>query len=126
MIQRQSSLIIIDNSGAKVVKCISILGGLKKKNAYLGDIVVVSVKQIRTKNKSKLKVGKGDVLRAVIVKTKNKKIKKDGSMLKFNKNSGILLNKQNKPIATRILSSIPKEFRYHKFMKVSSLSSAIL
>ena len=76
MIQRQSSLIIIDNSGAKVVKCISILGGFKKKNAYLGDIVVVSVKQIRTKNKSKLKVGKGDVLRAVIVKTKNKKIKK--------------------------------------------------
>jgi len=126
MIQRQSSLMIMDNSGAKSVQCISILGGFKKKIAYIGDIIVVSVKHLRVRNKSKVKVKKGEVLRAVIVKTKYRKKKKDGTTLQFNTNSGVLLNKQNKPIATRILNSIPKEFRHHKFMKITTLSSAIL
>ncbi len=126
MIQRQSSLMIMDNSGAKSVQCISILGGFKKKIAYIVDIIVVSVKHIRVRNKSKVKVKKGEVLRAVIVKTKYRKKKKDGTTLQFNTNSGVLLNKQNKPIATRILNSIPKEFRHHKFMKITTLSSAIL
>jgi len=126
MIQRQSLLTILDNSGAKSVQCISILGGFKKKIAYIGDIIVVSVKHLRVKNKSKIKVKKGEVLKAVIVKTKYGKKNKDGTTLKFSTNSGVLLNKQQKPIATRVLSSIPKEFRHHKFMKITSLSSAIL
>ena len=126
MIQRQTYLMIMDNSGAKTVQCISILGGFKKKIARIGDIIVVSVKSLRVKNKSKVKIKKGEVFRALVVKTKNVKKKKDGTTLKFTVNSGVLLNKQNKPVATRILNSIPKEFRYHKFMKITSLASAIL
>ena len=126
MIQRQTYLMIMDNSGAKTVQCISILGGFKKKIARIGDIIVVSVKSLRVKNKSKVKIKKGEVFRALVVKTKNVKKKRDGTTLKFTVNSGVLLNKQNKPVATRILNSIPKEFRYHKFMKITSLASAIL
>jgi len=83
MIQRQSSLMIMDNSGAKSVQCISILGGFKKKIAYIGDIIVVSVKHLRVRNKSKVKVKKGEVLRAVIVKTKYRKKKKKGTTKQF-------------------------------------------
>ena len=79
MIQRQSLLTILDNSGAKSVQCISILGGFKKKIAYIGDIIVVSVKHLRVKNKSKIKVKKGEVLKAVIVKTKYGKLKMENS-----------------------------------------------
>ena len=126
MIQRQTYLMIMDNSGAKTVQCIFILGGFKKKIARIGDIIVVSVKSLRVKNKSKVKIKKGEVFRALVVKTKNVKKKKDGTTLKFTVNSSVLLNKQNKPVATRILNSIPKEFRHHKFMKITSLASAIL
>lgn len=126
MIQNQSILIIVDNSGAKSARCIKILGGFQRRYAYMGDTVVVTVQKIRSKNKFRSKVKKGEVLRAVIVRTKFRKIKKDGSSFLFNLNAGVLINKQNKPIATRILGPVTKELKTNKNMKVASLSAGFL
>jgi len=126
MIQTQSILTIVDNSGAKTAKCIKILGGFQRRYAYTGNTVVVAVQKIRSKNKSKSKVKKGEVLHAVIIRTKFKKNKKDGSSFMFALNAGILINKQNKPIATRILGPVTKELKTNKLMKVASLSAGFL
>lgn len=126
MIQTQSILTIFDNSGAKVAKCIKVLGGFQRRYAYIGNTVVVAVQKIKAKNKAKSKVKKGEVLRAIIIKTKFKKNKKDGSSFMFNLNAGVLINKQNKPIATRILGPVTKELKTTKLMKVASLSAGFL
>ena len=126
MIQQQTILKVADNSGAKTVKCIKVLGGFKKRYARLGDIIVVSVQQLRNKSKKTSKVLKGGVFRALVIRTKTQYKKKDGSTFALNENSVTLINKQGNPIGTRILGTIPKIFRYSKFLKLFSLASNII
>ena len=126
MIQTQTLLKIIDNSGAKSVQCIKTIGGFKRKYAYIGDTVITTVKKIRSKNKIKSKVKKGEVFSAIVIRTKFKQLRKDGSFLFFNENTCVLTDKQQKPIATRIFGPIPKELRTNKLMKIASISSGFL
>jgi large subunit ribosomal protein L14 len=126
MIQQQTILKVSDNSGAKTVKCIKVLGGFKKRFAYLKDIIVVSVHELRNKSKRTSKVKKGDVYNALILRTKTKFFKKDGSHFFFNQNSVSLMNKQGKPIATRILGPLPKPLKSGKFTKFTNISSGLI
>lgn len=126
MIQQQTILKVTDNSGAKRVKCIKVMGGFKKKFAVLGDIIVVSVQQLRNKSKATSKVKKGEVLRALIVRTKKGSMRKDGSISFFEDNFVSLLNKQGGPIATRIIGPIPKKLKRKRFMKFAALSAGFL
>ena len=123
MIQPQTLLKVLDNSGAKTVKCIKILGGYKNKTAKIGDIIVVSVKNLRNKFKTSSKVKKGEVYRAIILKTKKSQINKDGSICFFNTNSVCLINKQNKPIGSRISGPIPKFFKKGKYSRFTNLAT---
>lgn len=122
MIQQQTLLKVLDNSGAKTLKCIKVLGGYKKKNAYLGDFIIVSIKELRNKAKKTSKVKKGEVYKALILKTKTKHTNKDGSSLFFNSNAACLINNQNKPFGSRILGPIPKYFKQGKFSKFTNIS----
>ena len=126
MIQQQTILKVADNSGAKTVKCIKVLGGFKKRYANLGDIIVVSVQQLRNKSKKTSKVLKGGVFRALVVRTKTQYKKKDGSSFALSENSVTLINKQGNPIGTRILGPIPKILKKRKFMKFVSLSIGLI
>ena len=126
MIQQQTILKVADNSGAKTVKCIKVLGGFKKRYAKLGDIVVVSVQQLRNKSKKTSKVSKGEVFRALVVRTKKRYQKKDGSSFFLQENAVALINKQGNPIGTRILGPIPKVLKKTKFMKFVSLSIGLI
>ena len=126
MIQQQTILKVADNSGAKTVKCIKVLGGFKKRYAKLGDIVVVSVQQLRNKSKKTSKVSKGEVFRALVVRTKKRYRKKDGSSFFLQENAVALINKQGNPIGTRILGPIPKVLKKTKFMKFVSLSIGLI
>ena len=126
MIQQQTILKVADNSGAKTVKCIKVLGGFKKRYANLGDIVVVSVQQLRNKSKKTSKVLKGGVFRALVIRTQTRYKKKDGSSFVLNENSVTLINKQGNPIGTRILGPIPKILKKKKFMKFVSLSVGLI
>ena len=122
MIQQQTILKIYDNSGAKKVKCIKVLGGNKKRFARLGDIIVVSVKELRNKSKKNSKVKKGDVHRALLLHTKNKQFNKDGSTFFSDINSVCLVNKQIKPVGTRILGPVSKKFKKGKYAKFASIA----
>ena len=126
MIQQQTILKVSDNSGAKTVKCIKVLGGFKKKYAKIGDIIVVSIQQLRNTSRKTSKVLKGMVFRALIIKTNTKYKKKDGSIINLPNNSVVLLNKQGNPVGTRILGPIPKQLKKKKFMKIVSLSTGII
>lgn len=126
MIQQQSILKVADNSGAKTVRCIKVLGGFKKRYANLGDIIVVSVQQLRNKSKKTSKVLKGGVFRALVIRTKTQYKKKDGSSFLLQENSVTLINKQGNPIGTRILGPIPKTLKKKKFMKFVSLSVGLI
>jgi large subunit ribosomal protein L14 len=128
MIQQQTILKVADNSGAKTVKCIKVLGGFQKKYAKLGSIIVVSVQKLRKKSKKTSKVKKGEVYKALVIKTKTKQTKKDGSVTYFNidKNSVILINKKGNPIATRITEPIPFMLRKKKLTKFISLSTGLI
>ena len=126
MIQQQTILKVADNSGAKTVKCIKILGGFRKRYANLGDIIVVSVQQLRNKSKKTSKVLKGGVFWALVIRTKTQIIRRDGSFFKLSENSVTLLNKQGNPIGTRILGPIPKVLKKKKFMKFASLSVGLV
>ena len=126
MIQQETLLKVIDNSGAKIVKCIKVYGGFKRRTACLGDIISISVQKLRNRFKIKSKVKKGEVFLALIVHTKNRITKKDGSLLFFKKNKICILNKTKKPLATRILGPIPKELRKKKFLKFVSVSSGFI
>lgn len=126
MIQQQTILKVGDNSGAKTVKCIKVLGGFKRKFAYIGDTIIVSVQQLRNKDKTTSKVQKGEILKALIIRTKTKKKKKDGSLIFFNDNYVSLINKQENPIATRIIGPVPKFFKKSKFMKFASISTGLI
>lgn len=126
MIQQRSVLKVVDNSGSKIVQCIKVLGGFKKRYANLGDIIVVSVQQLRNKSKKTSKVLKGHVFRALVVRTKISKVKKDGSFVVLQENSVVLINKQGNPIGTRIVGPIPKILKKKKFMKFISLSRGLM
>lgn len=122
MIQMQTKLEVADNSGAKVVKCIKVLGGSKRMTARLGDIVVVAVQQALPGGKIK----KGDVKKAVIVRTTYPVRREDGSYIRFDKNSVVILNPSNEPIGTRIFGPVARELRNKNFTKICSLAPEVL
>nr|YP_010516649.1 ribosomal protein L14 [Haslea pseudostrearia]UXN44192.1 ribosomal protein L14 [Haslea pseudostrearia] len=129
MIQPQTVLKVADNSGAKIAQCIKVLGGYKKKYAKLGDIIVVSVKQLRNRSKLTSKVKKGDVYKALVIRTNTNQRKKDGSYSFFNKklsNAAILINKKGNPIATRVTEPIPISLKKKQFMKFISISPGLI
>ena len=122
MIQMQSILDVADNSGAKKVMCIKVLGGSKRKYASIGDVIVVSIRECIPNSKLK----KGDVAKAVIVRTKKELGRADGSYIRFDGNSAVLLNKDNEPLGTRIFGPVARELRAKKFMKIISLAPEVL
>ena len=122
MIQMQSNLDVADNSGAKRVECIKVLGGSKRKTASVGDVIVVSVKDAIPRGKVK----KGDVHQAVVVRTAFPVRRADGSAIRFDRNAAVLLNKQMEPIGTRIFGPVVRELRAKKFMKIISLAPEVL
>jgi len=122
MIQMQTRLDVADNSGAREVMCIKVLGGSHRQTAAIGDVVVVSVKSAIPRGKVK----KGDVHRAVIVRTKFATKRQDGSAIRFDGNAAVLVNKQNEPVGTRIFGPVARELRAKKFMKIVSLAPEVL
>jgi large subunit ribosomal protein L14 len=122
MIQMTSVLDVADNSGAKKVYCIKVLGGSRRRYAGIGDVVIVSVREAIPG----AKVKKGEVARAVIVRTKRELARPDGSFIKFDGNSAVLINKENEPIGTRIFGPVARELRAKRFMKIISLAPEVL
>lgn len=122
MIQSETRLTVADNSGAKEVYCIKILGGSRRRYATIGDVVVVSVKEALPN----AKVKKGDVLKAVVVRTKKEIRRPDGSYIRFDDNSAVLINNQQEPVGTRIFGPVARELRAKKFMKIISLAPEVL
>jgi len=122
MIQMQSNLFVADNSGARRIQCIKVLGGSKRRFASIGDIIVVSIKDAIPR----AKVKKGEVFKAVIVRTSKEFTRSDGSTIRFDKNAAVLLDKQEEPIATRIFGPVTRELRTKKFMKIISLAPEVL
>ena len=122
MIQMTSVLDIADNSGAKKVFCIKVLGGSRRRYASIGDVVIVSIREAIPG----AKVKKGEVARAVIVRTKKELARSDGSYIKFDTNSAVLINKEKEPIGTRIFGPVARELRAKKFMKIISLAPEVL
>jgi len=122
MIQMQSHLFVADNSGARKIQCIKVLGGSKRRFASIGDIIVVSIKDAIPRGKVK----KGEVFKAVIVRTKKDFNRNDGTSIRFDKNAAVLLDKQEEPIATRIFGPVTRELRTKKFMKIISLAPEVL
>ncbi len=122
MIQMTTRLDVADNSGAKEVMCIKVLGGSKRKYAAVGDVIVITVKDALPN----AKVKKGDVLKAVIVRTKKALSRPDGSYIRFDTNSAVLINPQLEPIGTRIFGPVARELRAKKFTKIISLAPEVL
>ena len=122
MIQMTSVLDVADNSGAKKVFCIKVLGGTRRRYATIGDVVIVSIREAIPG----AKVKKGEVARAVIVRTKRELARSVGSYIKFDGNSAVLINKENEPIGTRIFGPVARELRAKKFMKIISLAPEVL
>jgi large subunit ribosomal protein L14 len=126
MIQSGTYLNIIDNSGTKIAACIKVMAGYRRRYAYTGDTVMVSVKELRSKRRASSKTKKGEMYKALVVRTLKTRKNSFGDSLNFLENSAILLTKQNKLVGTRIFGAIPKSFRYTKFLKIVSLSSGLL
>ena len=122
MIQTETKLKAADNSGAKLLLCIKVIGGSKRKYATVGDVIIVSVKEAIPNSKVK----KGNVMRAVIVRTTKEIRRPDGSYIKFDDNSAVLINQQNEPIGTRIFGPVARELRAKRFMKIISLAPEVL
>lgn len=122
MIQMQSKLSVADNSGAKYVRCIKVLGGSKHMITEIGDIVVLSVLSVIPGSKVK----KGQVVKGVIVRTKNKIVRRDGGYIKFDENAVVLVDKDGEPIATRVFGPIAREVRHKNFLKIASLAPEVL
>ena len=122
MIQMQSNLDIADNSGARRVQCIKVLGGSKRKVAGVGDVIVVSVKEAIPRGRVK----KGEVLQAVVVRTAKDIRRQDGSAIRFDSNAAVLINKQGEPIGTRIFGPVTRELRAKQYMKIISLAPEVL
>ncbi|MHB1301936.1 MAG: 50S ribosomal protein L14 [Acidiphilium sp.] len=122
MIIVESNLDVADNSGARRVQCIKVLGGSKRRTASVGDVIVVSIKDAIPRGKVK----KGDVHQAVVVRTAYPVRRTDGSVIRFDRNAAVLINKQNEPIGTRIFGPVTRELRARKFMKIISLAPEVL
>jgi large subunit ribosomal protein L14 len=122
MIQMQTNLDVADNSGARRVMCIKVLGGAKRRYASVGDKIVVSVKEAIPRGRVK----KGDVLQAIVVRTNQAIKRKDGSVIRFDKNAAVIVNKQSEPIGTRIFGPVPRELRAKNHMKIISLAPEVL
>ena len=122
MIQSETRLKAADNSGAKILYCIKVLGGSKRRYASIGDIIVVAVKEAIPN----AKVKKSDILKAVVVRTKKEIKRPDGSYIRFDDNSAVLINAQNEPIGTRIFGPVARELRAKRFMKIISLAPEVL
>ncbi len=122
MIQMQSNLDAADNSGARRIMCIKVLGSSKRKYASVGDVIVVSVKDAIPRGRVK----KGDIHRAVIVRTSKALMRADGTAIRFDRNAAVLINKQGEPIGTRIFGPVTRELRAKKFMKIVSLAPEVL
>lgn len=122
MIQMQTELTVADNSGARRVQCIKVLGGSKRRYAGIGDIIKVSVKDAIPRGKVK----KGDVFNAVVVRTRKGVRRPDGSLIRFDGNAAVLLNNQLQPIGTRIFGPVTRELRSERFMKIISLAPEVL
>ena len=122
MIQMQTNLDVADNSGARRVMCIKVLGGSKRKYAGVGDVIVVSVKEAIPRGRDK----KGDVMKAVVVRTAKDVKRADGSVIRFDKNAAVLINNQKEPIGTRIFGPVPRELRARNHMKIISLAPEVL
>jgi large subunit ribosomal protein L14 len=122
MIQMQTNLEVADNSGARRVQCIKVLGGSKRKTASIGDVIVVSVKEAIPRGRVK----KGDVQRAVIVRTKKEIRRTDGTAIRFDSNAAVLINKQGEPVGTRIFGPVTRELRSKNYMKIISLAPEVL
>ena len=122
MIQMQTNLNVADNAGARIVQCIKVLGGSKRRTASVGDVIVVSIKEAIPRGRVK----KGDVHRAVIVRTSKEVRRNDGTCIRFDRNAAVLVNKSNEPIGTRIFGPVTRELRSRKFMKIVSLAPEVL
>ena len=122
MIQMQTNLDVADNSGARRVMCIKVLGGSKRRYATVGDIIVVSIKEAIPRGKVK----KGDVMKAVVVRVRKDIRRPDGSVIRFDRNAAVLISKQDEPIGTRIFGPVTRELRGKKFMKIISLAPEVL
>ena len=122
MIQMQSNLDVADNSGARRVMCIKVLGGSKRKTATVGDVIIVSVKEAIPRGRVK----KGDVHRAVIVRTAKEIRRADGSAIRFDRTAAVLISRQGEPIGTRIFGPVTRELRARRFMKIVSLAPEVL
>ena len=122
MIQMQTNLYVADNSGARRIQCIKVLGGSKRKTAGVGDVIVVSVKEAIPRGR----VSKGDIHRAVIVRTAKEIRRADGSVIRFDRNAAVLINNQGEPIGTRIFGPVTRELRAKQFMKIISLAPEVL
>jgi large subunit ribosomal protein L14 len=122
MIQMQTNLDVADNSGARRVQCIKVLGGSKRKTAGVGDVIIVSVKEAIPRGRVK----KGDVHRAVIVRTSKEIRRIDGSAIRFDRNAAVLINRQNEPIGTRVFGPVTRELRARKFLRIASLAPEVL
>jgi large subunit ribosomal protein L14 len=122
MIQTETKLRVADNSGAKMLMCIKVLGGSKRRYASVGDVIIVAIKEAMPNSKVK----KGDVARAVVVRTAKEIRRPDGSYIKFDDNSAVLINQQREPIGTRIFGPVARELRAKNFMKIISLAPEVL
>ena len=122
MIQMQSNLDVADNSGARRVMCIKVLGGSKRKYASVGDVIVVSIKEAAPRGRVK----KGDVMKAVVVRISKDIKRADGSTIRFDRNAAVLINNQKEPIGTRIFGPVPRELRAKNHMKIISLAPEVL
>ncbi|MGE0210949.1 MAG: 50S ribosomal protein L14 [Parvibaculaceae bacterium] len=122
MIQAETNLDVADNSGARRVQCIKVLGGSKRKYAHVGDIIVVSVKDAIPRGRVK----KGNVMKAVVVRTSKDIRRADGSVIRFDRNAAVLINNQGEPVGTRIFGPVPRELRARNHMKIISLAPEVL
>ena len=122
MIQMQSTLYVADNSGAKKIQCIKVLGGSKRRFASIGDVIVITVKDAIPRGKVK----KGEIHKAVIVRTAKEISRSDGSSIRFDKNSAVLINNTGEPLGTRIFGPVTRELRSKKYMKIISLAPEVL
>ncbi len=122
MIQTETRLSVADNSGAKQVYCIKVLGGSKRRYASVGDVIVVSIKEAIPNSKVK----KGDVFKAVVVRTKKEIRRPDGTLIRFDDNSAVLINANREPVGTRIFGPVARELRAKRFMRIISLAPEVL
>ena len=122
MIQVETNLLVADNSGARRIQCIKVLGGSKRRYASVGDVIVVTIKEAIPRGRVK----KGDVQRAVIVRTKKEIRRADGTAIRFDSNAAVLINKQGEPVGTRIFGPVTRELRSKNYMKIISLAPEVL